>query len=98
MEVFEFLSDIFFCKAVVSFLNNLRQTREKFRSLIEGESLINDATCMILIIISVNILKGGSSGLFSIIINFLSLSFGGMLIGVIFYKLGCVWSCCYFLD
>ena len=39
---------------------------------------------MILIIISVNIIKGTSSGFFAILVNFLSLSIGGMIIGVFF--------------
>ena len=42
---------------------------------------------MILIIISVNIIKGESSGIWQIVVNFLSLSFGGMLIGVLYNKL-----------
>ncbi len=43
--------------AVVALLKNVGAPK-KFRSLIEGESLINDASCMILITISINILKG----------------------------------------
>ena len=70
--------------AVVALLKEVGAP-QKFRSLIEGESLINDATCMILIIISVNIIKGTSSGFFAILINFLSLSIGGMLIGVFYF-------------
>lgn len=37
---------------------------------------------MILIIISMNIIKGNSNGIFEIIINFISLSGGGFIIGV----------------
>ena len=47
--------------AVVALLKEVGAPH-KFRSLIEGESIIKDATCMILIIISVNIIKGESSG------------------------------------
>lgn len=39
---------------------------------------------MILIIISVNIIKGAYGGILDIIINFLSLSLGGFFIGVFF--------------
>lgn len=69
--------------AVVALLKEVGAP-QKFRSLIEGESLINDASCMILIMISVNIIKGNSNGIFEIVANFLSLSLGGIVIGVLF--------------
>jgi len=47
---------------------------------------------MILIIISVNILKGQASGIFTIIINFLTLSLGGIVIGVKVIKLKAVFG------
>jgi len=40
---------------------------------------------MILIIISMNIIKGNSNGLFDLIVNFTTLSCGGFVIGVFNY-------------
>lgn len=57
---------------------------QKFSCPIEGESLINDANCMVLIITSINIIKGNSNEIFEIIINFILLSGRGYVIGYIF--------------
>jgi NhaP-type Na+/H+ or K+/H+ antiporter len=63
----------------------------KFSTLIEGESLLNYATCMILIIISSNIMKGVTVGALDIAIDIFSLSIGGSLIGIIFGFLATFW-------
>lgn len=76
--------------AVVALLKEVGAPK-KFACLIEGESLINDATCMILIIISSNIMKGISSGVVGISFNFLSLVSGGAIIGILFGIIATYW-------
>ena len=56
--------------AVVALLKELGASK-KFNTLIEGESLINDATGMVLYTISSTIYKGGSSGVSAILGLFL---------------------------
>ncbi len=76
--------------AVVALLKDVGAPK-KFANLIEGESLLNDATCMILIIISVNIMKGLSSGVIGITVNFFSLIIGGAIIGIIYGVIATAW-------
>lgn len=76
--------------AVIALLKEVGAPK-KFSSLIEGESLLNDATCMILIIISSNIIKGANTSILSVTINFFSLSLGGIAIGCIFGLIGTLW-------
>ena len=76
--------------AVVALLKDVGAPK-KFSSLIEGESLLNDATCMILIIISSNIMKGQSTGVFNIVENFFVLAIGGIIIGCIYGVLATFW-------
>jgi NhaP-type Na+/H+ or K+/H+ antiporter len=76
--------------AVVALLKDVGAPK-RFASLIEGESLLNDATCMILIIIAGNIMKGTASGVFEIAINFFSLAFGGVIIGCLFGLIATFW-------
>lgn len=76
--------------AVVALLKEVGAPK-KFSSLIEGESLLNDATCMILIIIATNIMKGTASGIGAIALNFVSLVTGGVVIGCIYGILATFW-------
>ena len=76
--------------AVIALLKEVGAPK-KFSSLIEGESLLNDATCMILIIISSNIIKGANTSILSVFINFVSLSLGGIAIGVSFGIVATLW-------
>ena len=76
--------------AVVALLKEVGAPK-KFASLIEGESLLNDATCMILIIISSNIMKGVSSGVMGITFDFFLLVLGGILIGVLYGIVATYW-------
>ena len=76
--------------AVITLLKEVGAPK-KFSSLIEGESLLNDATCMILIIITSNIIKGVNSSILSVSINFFSLITGGIAIGCSFGLIATLW-------
>jgi NhaP-type Na+/H+ or K+/H+ antiporter len=76
--------------AVIALLKEVGAPK-KFSSLIEGESLINDATCMILIIITRGIIKGESSDLLSVLVNFCCLAIGGVIIGLFYGILATLW-------
>jgi len=57
------------CTDTVAVLALLKESGapKKFNSLIEGESLLNDGTCMILFTISLELCKGGTMNIFSIL-------------------------------
>lgn len=69
--------------AVLALLKEAGAPR-KFNSLIEGESLLNDGTCMILFTISLELVKGNSPPPLRIVQLFLELTLGAILLGVIF--------------
>jgi len=68
-------------RTVVSLLKE-KGGSKKFSSLIEGESLINDGTCMILLILSAEIVLGKSYTVFSLSFEFLQLTVGGIILGI----------------
>lgn len=74
------------CTDTVAVLALLKEAGapKKFSSLIEGESLLNDGTCMILFTISLELCKGGSMGVLSITTLFVELTGGAVVLGVIF--------------
>lgn len=74
------------CTDTVAVLALLKEVGapKKFNSLIEGESLLNDGTCMVLFTICAEILSGNSMSVKSIISLFLSLTIGGALLGLLF--------------
>jgi NhaP-type Na+/H+ or K+/H+ antiporter len=57
---------------------------KKFNSLIEGESLFNDGTCMVLLTISLELVKGVEMQPLEIGVLFLELTVGAIVLGVIF--------------
>ena len=67
--------------AVVALLKELGASK-KFNSVIEGESLFNDAVGMILYQIGTAIYKGSTSPL-SIAVMFVSLTGGGLVLGIV---------------
>ena len=74
------------CTDTVAVLALLKEAGapKKFSSLIEGESLLNDGSCMILFTISLQICKGFSMGPVDITVLFLELTCGAVVLGVIF--------------
>lgn len=67
--------------AVVVLLKEIG-TSKTFNVLLEGESLINDGTALVLFLIFSEAFKSGSLGLFSTVFQFLKLSIGGVIVGV----------------
>ena len=76
--------------AVIALLKEIGASK-KFNSLIEGESLLNDATCMVLLSISSSIAKGGSSTPLEIVSVFTQLSVGGVALGIVFGIVSAYW-------
>lgn len=74
------------CTDTVAVLALLKEAGapKKFSSLIEGESLLNDGTCMILFTISLELCRGGSMGVTDISILFVELTGGAVVLGVLF--------------
>jgi NhaP-type Na+/H+ or K+/H+ antiporter len=74
------------CTDTVAVLALLKEVGapKKLNSLIEGESLLNDATCMILFSICAEILSGNNMPIKNIIVLFISLTVGGVILGLIF--------------
>ena len=55
----------------------------RLSTMIEGESLLNDGTAMVVFLVVFDIVKGESMGVADILIKFCRLSFGGPILGVI---------------
>jgi len=68
--------------AVVALLKELGASK-KFNTVIEGESLLNDATGLIMYTISLQIYRGGSATFSNIVGMFISLTLGGAILGVV---------------
>lgn len=64
--------------AVVALLKELGASK-KFGTIIEGESLVNDATGMVLYQIAAAIYKGKSASILAILWMFCTLCFGGII-------------------
>lgn len=84
-EAFMFGS-VLSCTDTVAVLALLKEAGapRKFSSLIEGESLFNDGTCMVLFTISLELVKGSSPHVASIVQLFLELTIGAIVLGVAF--------------
>jgi len=77
--------------AVVSLLKEV-SSRKRLETLIEGESLINDGTAIVLFsIFSGLLLSADSFSLFQGVIDFFRVAIGGLLVGVIFGYLALLW-------
>jgi NhaP-type Na+/H+ or K+/H+ antiporter len=68
--------------AVVALLKELGASK-RLATLIEGESLLNDGTAMVVFLVIIEVVKGKPVTPGAVIIKFCRLSFGGPLLGVI---------------
>jgi len=69
--------------AILAFLKQIGGPK-KFTSLIQGESLINDGMCMVLLIVTSGVVKGEKSlNLIEMGSSFLQLTFGGIAVGIL---------------
>ena len=68
--------------AVVALLKELGASR-RLATLIEGESLLNDGTAMVVFLVILDVVEGLEVGIGDIIIKFVRLSIGGPLLGLI---------------
>ena len=68
--------------AVVCLLKELGASR-RLSTLIEGESLLNDGTAMVVFLVLLDIVKGEPANGWTIVLSFFRLSFGGILLGII---------------
>ena len=68
--------------AVVVLLKELGASR-RLATMIEGESLLNDGTAMVVFLVLIDIVKGVELTVLDIIIKFVRLSIGGPLLGVV---------------
>jgi NhaP-type Na+/H+ or K+/H+ antiporter len=69
--------------AVLALLKEAGAPR-KFNSLIEGESLFNDGSCMVLFTISLELVKGTTPPPLYICRLFLELTLGAVVLGCVF--------------
>ena len=68
--------------AVVVLLKELGASR-RLATLIEGESLLNDGTAMVVFLVLLDIVKGIKLTATDILIRFVRLSFGGTILGIL---------------
>lgn len=69
--------------AVVALLKELGASR-RLATLIEGESLLNDGTAMVMFAVMLSIVKEEETTVPSVILFFCRLSFGGPILGILF--------------
>lgn len=69
--------------AVLALLKDVGAPK-KFNTLLEGESLLNDGTSMVLFTVATEVYKGTAKGAFAPISLFCQLTFGGVILGIIF--------------
>ncbi|EGR28403.1 sodium hydrogen exchanger family protein, putative [Ichthyophthirius multifiliis] len=81
------------CTDTVAVLALLKEigTPKKFNSLIEGESILNNGTCIVLFKISSMIIKGQIQSFHQITLIFTTLTIGGIIIGIIFGFISSFW-------
>lgn len=68
--------------AVVALLKELGAST-RFKTILEGESLLNDGTAYVFFLVCLDIVVNGSFDLFPSLIKFFRLSFGGPLFGIL---------------
>lgn len=76
--------------AVVALLKELGASVH-FNILVEGESLLNDGTAMVFFMLFMSLVKGESATFVGVISNFVRLSIGGPLLGILAGLLLCWW-------
>mmetsp|Transcript_38779 Transcript_38779/g.34471 ORF Transcript_38779/g.34471 Transcript_38779/m.34471 type:complete len:454 (+) Transcript_38779:202-1563(+) len=81
------------CTDTVAVLALLKEAgaAKKFNSLIEGESLLNDGTCMVLLSIAADLVKGKAMTPSDITVKFFELTLGGALVGLVFGVVTAFW-------
>ena len=76
--------------AVVALLKELGASR-RLATLIEGESLLNDGTAMVMFSVLFDLVKGEEMNAGSIVGTFVRLSFGGIALGVVWGIVTSLW-------
>jgi len=69
--------------AVVALLKELGASK-KLATLIEGESLLNDGTAMVIFLVLLEMVEGEHLTAGDIVVMFCRLSFGGIVLGLLF--------------
>jgi NhaP-type Na+/H+ or K+/H+ antiporter len=69
--------------AVVSLLKELGASK-KISTMIEGESLLNDGTAMVVFFVLLDMVEGNEASAGDILLTFLNLSGGGPILGIVF--------------
>lgn len=68
--------------AVVALLKELGASK-RLATMIEGESLLNDGTAMVVFLVLLDIVEGTELGFGDVVIKFVRLSFGGPILGIV---------------
>jgi NhaP-type Na+/H+ or K+/H+ antiporter len=68
--------------AVVALLKELGAS-VRFNTLVEGESLLNDGTAMVFFMLFMDLAKGNTSSVVGVLGNFVRVSLGGPLLGLL---------------
>lgn len=76
--------------AVVALLKDLGAS-VKFNTLVEGESLLNDGTAMVFFMLFLGLVKGEEASVIGVVSNFVRVSIGGMILGLIIGFLVSFW-------
>lgn len=76
--------------AVVALLKELGAST-RFKTILEGESLLNDGTAYVFFLVCLDIVVNGSFDFFPSLVKFFRLSFGGPLFGIIVGYLSSKW-------
>lgn len=63
----------------------------KFNTLVEGESLLNDGTAMVFFMLFMSLVKGEDASVIGVLSNFVRVSLGGPLLGLIVGFLVSLW-------
>lgn len=76
--------------AVVALLKDLGAS-VKFNTLVEGESLMNDGAAMVFFMLFMSLVKGEDASVVGVLSNFIRVSLGGPLLGLIIGFLISIW-------
>ncbi len=76
--------------AVVALLKELGAS-VRFNTLVEGESLLNDGTAMVFFMLFMDLAKGNSSSVTGVLGNFVRVSLGGPLLGLVIGAIMSFW-------
>jgi solute carrier family 9 (sodium/hydrogen exchanger), member 10/11 len=68
--------------AVVALLKELGASK-RLATMIEGESLMNDGTAMVVFLVLIDIVQGAEFKISNVLIQFVRLSFGGVALGFV---------------